>query len=53
MLDIFSGSFELEDYHGARLLRVALSDLSFAVGIRIGKVMADITIDDVTSYHWN
>ena len=28
MLDIFSGSFELEDYHGARLLRVALSDLS-------------------------
>lgn len=26
---------------------------SFAVGIRIGKVMADITIDDVTSYHWN
>lgn len=45
MLDIFSGSFELEDYHGARLL--------FAVGIRIGKVMADITIDDVTSYHWN
>lgn len=26
---------------------------SFAVEMRIGKVMADISINDVTSYHWN